>query len=195
MILSLSLSITHRRQIKVIVPEYTNKGKISLVAHSGVVVESATVLVIPLPPLDPLGLVIYDDAPKNGWSKWGGWGGGSSDINNSDNVREGDKGIKVVFGGDWGGPIQMGGGNSSTSGFTHFAISIFGNPGTGGKVVNLIVKGGTIEEKQITIVEGEWTEYRLPLATTFGNPATLTELFMQDRGWAGTIYVDAIGMR
>ncbi len=181
-------------QIKVLVPDYTNKGKISLVAFSGVKVESTDVLVIPLPPLAPLGLVIYDDAMKNGWSKWGGWGSGSSDINNTDNVRMGDKGIKIVFGGGWGGSFQAGG-SSSTAGFTKFVLSIFGNPGTGGKVVNLIVKGGTTEEKQITIVEGEWTEYELPLSTTFGNPATITEMFFQDRDWSGTIYVDHIGLR
>jgi hypothetical protein len=181
-------------QIKVIVPDYTNKGKISLVAFSGVKVESTDVLVIPLPPLAPLGFVIYDDALQNGWSKWGGWGSGSSDINNTDNVRMGDKGIKIVFGGGWGGSFQTGG-SAATAGYTKFVLSIFGNPGTGGKVVNLIVKGGTTEEKQITIVEGEWTEYEFPLSTTFGNPVTLTEMFFQDRDWSGTIYVDHIGLR
>ena len=182
-------------EIVVTIPNYTNKGKISLVVASGVSVESSTILVIPLPPLAPLAFTIYDDALKNGWQKWGGWGGGSSDINNSDNVREGTKGIKIVFGNDWGGAMQLGGGNTSTAGFTKFVVNIFGTAGTGGKVVNLIVKGGTIEEKQITIVEGEWTEYEFSLTTVFGSPATLNELFFQDRGWAGTIYVDAIGLR
>jgi hypothetical protein len=110
-------------------------------------------------------------------------------------VRDGDKGIKIAFGGDWGGAMQLGGGNSSTSGYTQFVVSIFGTAGTGGKVVNLIVKGGSTEEKQITIVEGEWTEYKLPLSSTFGSPGTITELFFQDRGWSGTIYVDHIGLR
>ena len=182
-------------EIVVTIPNYTNKGKVSVVAFSGVAIESSDVLTIPLPPLEPLGLAIFDDALKNGWQKWGGWGGGSSDLNNTDNVRDGDKGIKVVFGGDWGGPMQLGGGNSSTAGFTQFAVSIFGTPGTGGKVVNLIVKGGSTEEKQITIVEGEWTEYKFPLSSTFGSPATITELFFQDRGWSGTLYVDHIGLR
>jgi hypothetical protein len=182
-------------QIVVTIPDYTNKGKVSVVAASGVAVESSDILTIPLPPLAPLGLAIFDDALQNGWQKWGGWGGGSSDLNNTDNVREGDKGIKVVFGGDWGGPMQLGSGNSSTTGFTKFVVSIFGTPGTGGKVVNLIVKGGSTEEKQITIVEGEWTEYEFLLSTTFGSPATITELFFQDRGWSGTLYVDHIGLR
>ncbi|HOX82173.1 MAG TPA: hypothetical protein PLS08_04025, partial [Chryseolinea sp.] len=98
-------------------------------------------------------------------------------------------------GNDWGGAMQFGGGSSSTSGFTKFGISIFGTPGTGGKVVNLIVKGGTKEEKQITIIEGEWTDYNFSLSSDFGSPATITEMFFQDRGFAGTIYVDGIGLR
>jgi hypothetical protein len=181
-------------EIVVTIPDYTNKGKISLVAFSGLKVESSAVLIMPLPPLEPLGKVIYDDALRNGWTK-GGWGGGSADLNNSDNVREGEEAIKVVFAAGWGGPLQMGSGNMSTAGYTEFAISIFGTPGMGGKVVNLVVKGGTTEEKQITIVEGEWTEYRLPLSSTFGSPATITEIFLQDRDWSGTLYVDAIGLR
>ena len=182
-------------EIVVTIPAFTNKGKISVVAFSGVAVESSDILVIPLPPLEALGFVVYDDVLKNGWQKWGGWGSGSSDINNSDNVREGNKGIKIVFANDWGGPLQFGGGNSSTAGFTKFGLSIFGTPGTGGQVVNLIVKGGTTEEKQITIVEGEWTDYNLSLSSDFGNPSTITEMFFQSRGWAGTIYVDGIGLR
>jgi hypothetical protein len=184
-----------KNEIVVTIPNFVNKGKISAVAFSGVKVESSDVLVIPLPPLDPLGLAIFDDALENGWQKWGGWGAGSSDASNTDNVREGSVGIKVVLGGDWGGALQFGNGNFSTTGFTEFAVSIFGTPGTGGKVVNLIVKGGTIEEKQITIVEGEWTEYKLSLSSVFGSPSTITEIVFQDRGWSGTLYVDHIGLR
>lgn len=182
-------------EIVMTIPDYANKGKISLVAFSGIKIESSVVLVIPLPPLEPLAKVIYDDVLQNGWQKWGGWGGGSSDLDNSDNVRDGDKGIKLVSGGDWGAPIQLGGGNMPVDGHTMFAISIFGTPGTGGKVITLAVKGGSIESTEITIVEGDWTEYRLPLNTTFGDPDPITEIYIQDHGWAGTLYVDAIGLR
>ncbi len=75
-------------EIVVTIPNFTNKGKISLVAYSGLSVESSKVLIMPLPPLEPLAKVIYDDALQNGWTKWGGWGG-TSDLDNSDNVREG----------------------------------------------------------------------------------------------------------
>lgn len=176
-------------QIVVTIPEYAARGKISLVPYSGVKIESADVLMLPLEPL-----TIYGDALANGWVKWDGWGGGSSDVDNNENVHEGNKSVKVVFGGDWGGPLQLSG-NTPTAGYSDFAISIYGTPGTGGKVINLIAKGGSAESTEITIVEGEWTEYRLPLGSTFGNPKNLTEIILQDHGWAGTIYVDAIGLR
>ena len=176
-------------EIVVTIPEYAARGKISLVPYSGVKIESADVLMLPLEPL-----TIYGDALDNGWVKWDGWGAGSSDVNNSDNVREGNKSIKVVFGGDWGGPLQAGG-NTPTAGYADFAISVYGTPGTGGKAISLIVKGGSKESTEITIIEGEWTEYLLPLNSTFGDPPKLTEIIVQDHGWAGTIYIDAIGLR
>jgi hypothetical protein len=183
-------------ELVVTVPEEANQGKISLVVHSLLQVESEEALALEgaLPPLAPLGVAFYVDALQNGWQKWGGWGGGSSDLASTDNVRDGTTAIKVIFASDWGGPLQLGGGNTSTAGRTEIAFSIFGGPGTGGKELNALVKGGSTEEKIITMVEGEWTEFKIPLAD-FGNPATITEFIFQSRGWAGTIYVDHIGLR
>lgn len=180
-------------EIVVTIPEEANKGTITLVAYSKVPVESSTPLELigDLPPLAPLATAFYDDAMANGWQKWGGWGSGSADIASSDNVRDGEKSIKVIFGGDWGGALQMGGGNSATSGKTHVVFSIFGTTGTGGKELNVLIAGN---EKKITIVEGEWTEYLVPL-TDVGSPASINEFTLQDRGWSGTIYIDHIGLR
>jgi hypothetical protein len=92
--------------------------------------------------------------------------------------------------------MQLGGGNSSTTGYTEFAISIFGTPGTGGKQLNLVVKnGGAATEKIITVIENEWTEYKFSIAGDLAGIPTITELFLQDRGWSGTLYVDHIGLR
>lgn len=180
-------------EIVITVPEEANKGAITLVPYSNVLIESATALELigDLPPLAPLATAFYDDAMANGWQKWGGWGGGSSDINSNDNVRDGEKSIKVNFGGDWGGALQMGGGNSSTAGKTHVVFSIFGTTGTNDKELNVIIAG---QEKIVRIVEGEWTEYLVPL-TDIASPASINEFTLQDRGWSGTIYIDHIGLR
>lgn len=183
-------------QIVVKVPKEANKGKISLRAYSGVTVESADALEIAgdLPPLDALGLAFYDDDVKNGWSKWGGWGSGSVDMASAENVRDGEKSIKVSFGGGWGGTLQMGG-SSATAGYTEFRFSIFGTPGTNGKKINVIVKGGSKEEHEVSVVEGEWTEYRWTLAGDLGAPATIKEFILQDKDWSGTIFIDHIGLK
>src|SRR5690606_28019242 len=104
-------------EIVVTVPETANQGRVSVVTFSAVNIESENPLQLvgALPALDPLGLAFYVDGLENGWQKWGGWGGGSSDIDNTSNVRDGEKAIKVIFDADWGGPFQLGGGNSSTA--------------------------------------------------------------------------------
>jgi len=183
-------------EIVVKVPEDASKGVIGLQAVSGVVVESTDVLEVAgsLPPPPPLGKAFYRDDLENGWQKWSGWGAGSSDLAFTGNVREGNTAIQVTFGGGWGGALQLGGGNAPTAGFTEFVVSIYGTPGSGGKKINLNVKGSSPDSKAIEIVEGEWTDFRIPLAD-YGNPETITEVQFQDQGWAGTIYVDFIGLR
>lgn len=180
-------------EIVVTVPEDANKGNITLIPYSQVPVESATALELigDLPPATPLSTVFYDDGMENGWQKWGGWGGGSSDINNNENARDGEKSIKVNLGGDWGGALQMGGGNASTSGKTYIAFSIFGTAGTNDKELNVLIAG---KEKVIKIVEKEWTDYLVPL-TDIASPASINEFTLQDRGWSGTIYIDHIGLK
>lgn len=178
------------------VPKDANKGKISLKAYSGVMVESANAMEIAgdLPPLDALGLAFYDDELKNGWSKWNGWGSGSVDMGSAEKVRDGAKAIKVTFGGDWGGPLQMGG-SSATAGYTELRFSVFGAAGTNGKKLNVIVKGGTKENHEIVIVEGEWTEYKWNIASDLGSAETVKEFTLQDQAWSGTIFIDHIGLK
>jgi len=87
------------------------------------------------------------------------------------------------------------GGSSATAGFTEFRFSIFGTPGTNGKKLNVIIKGGAKENHEISVVEGEWTEYKWLIATELGAPATIKEFILQDTDWAGTIFIDHIGLK
>jgi hypothetical protein len=187
-------------EIVVKVPMGTLKGKLIFsVLNSTLTAESGQTLEVfgGLPPLEALRKAFYDDKVQNGWQMWGGWGSKSTLTNfaSTENVRDGVNSIKVTFGGDWGGPLQLGGGNTPTAGYTHVAISIFGGAGTSGKKLNVTFKGGSKETKEVVLVEGEWTEYRFSLANDFGNPATITEFFLQDQGFSGTIFVDHIGLR
>lgn len=183
-------------ELVVVVPDEATGGAITAISFSGInIVSSDAVAIIgDLPPLAPLKAVMYDDALKSGFGKWGGWGGGSTDLDNTEKVRDGEKSMKIEFTNSWGGQAQIGGGNLSTSGATDFVLSVFGGPGTNGKKLNVVAKGGSNEQQEITVVEGEWTEYKLPL-TGYGSPATITEFFLQEQGWAGIIWVDFVGVR
>jgi hypothetical protein len=47
---------------------------------------------------------------------------------------------------------------------------------------------------QVTIVEGEWSTFSLPLSS-FASSDPLTEVVLQSAGWSGVIHVDHVGLR
>lgn len=178
-------------QIVIKVPATATKGLITLVAYSMVQVTSVEKLLIvgDLPDLAPLGTVIYKDALENGWQEWG-WGM-TKDMASTENVRDGDKSIKVVYGGSWGA-LRFGNGSLATAPYSEYTFSIYGEVGTNGKILKISANWGVAYD--LVIQEGKWVEYKLQKAT-LGNPATLGDLVFQDSGWSGTIYVDHVGMR
>jgi hypothetical protein len=178
-------------QLVLKVPPLTSKGLITLVAYSGVTIESLQKLLIvgDLPDLAPVKYAFYEDALMNGWGDWG-WGG-PRDFNNTENVRDGDKSIKVSCNGSWGA-VYLGGGNVDLSAYSEFTFALFGKSGTDGKVLQVSVNwGGSYD---ITIQEGKWVEYKLTKAN-LGNPTKITDLVFKETGWVGVIYLDHIGLR
>lgn len=176
------------------VPAEANKGTLTLVAFSGVEVETeqAIELVGDLPPLAPLVYAFYVDALQNGWGNWG-WGG-AVDFANADNVRDGEKSIKKTYDGSWDA-LRFGGGSVDIAGKTHLVFSVFGDAGTGGKKLQLILNEQWSSPSHVfDVVEGEWVEISLPLAD-IGAPATIKDILWQAQGWSGTVYVDHVGFR
>lgn len=140
--------------------------------------------------------VIYDDVNKSPFGVGGGWGaaGAATNIASTENPRIGTKSVKVTFGGDWGGGCQFGTwGNSplSTSGTSYFAFSVYGGPGTAGKQINVNVSG---VQAQVTINEGSWKDVKI-LLSDVGSPASISEVWFQDRGFSGTLFFDQIGLK
>jgi hypothetical protein len=173
------------------VPATTTKGVITLVAYSDVQVVSTQKLLIvgDLPDLAPLAYAFYEDDLMNGWSDWG-WGG-ARDRSNTENVRDGDKSYKISCDGSWGA-LYLGGGNVSLANYTELTFSLFGTPGTNGKVIQVSANWGASYD--ITIQEGKWVEYKLTMAN-IGNPTKITDLVFKETGWVGTYYLDHIGLR
>lgn len=173
------------------IPEEANKGKVSLVAYSDVVVESEESLIFvgDLPDLPPLTFGLYIDGFTNNTQNWG-WGT-TTDASNTENVRDGETALKITFSNSWGAfkPTNF---NINSSDYRELTFSIFATPGTGGKVINMSLNGGAAIA--ITLEEGKWVEYKFTMAQ-LGNPASMTDVQFQEAGWAGTIYMDHIGFR
>ncbi len=88
--------------------------------------------------------------------------------------------------------MKFANGNVSTASYNEITFSVFGTPGTGGKKIMVSANGGA--QYLVTIVEGEWTEYKLT-KTDLGNPATISDLAFQIQDWTGVIYIDHVGLR
>jgi hypothetical protein len=174
------------------------RGQITLgVLNSTVTVKSTDVLEITgSAPPPTVALPFYDDAVTSNWTStgWigGGWGG-TADYNNSSPVRAGTKSVKIDYVGGWGSPLQLGGANIPFAGYTHFKISIYGGAGSNGKNINIGLNGG--DSYTINVVEGEWTDYAIPIASMTAASA-LTEIWVKEYNGSGgfTVYVDAMGL-
>ncbi len=182
-------------QIVVTVPTGTLKGKIILsVLNSSLTVESAAVLDLigGLPPLADFPYAIYTDALQNGFQDWS-WA--TRDFNSTANVRQGDKSIKVTYGsGGYEGITFHNDGGPATGAYTKLEFSVFGEAGTAGKQLNVVINGNWGTPYVVTIIGGEWTTYSINLSA-LGNPNPLKEIILQSAGFAGVVYVDHVGLR
>jgi len=179
------------------VPSGVTRGKLTLgVLNSTLTVLSTDILEITgsVPP-PTIAFPIYNDAVTSNWNGWigGGWGG-TKDLNNTSPVREGSKSIKIDYVGGYGSPLQLGGASITLAPYTTFKISVYGAPGSGGKTVS-IAFNQTNNKYNISVVEGKWTDYVIPVSTLTAS-ATLTEIWVQEFTGGGgfAIYVDAIGL-
>jgi hypothetical protein len=180
-------------QLVVTVPQSTNHGAITLLPNSLVPVVSTSILTLvgDLPTLPPLAYPFYDDQLENNCQNWG-WGTTAVDFSNTENVRDGTDAIKITYAGSWGA-VKLANLSVASAAYSTLEFSIYGTAGTGGNTINIAVNGGA--NYQITVTEGQWTDFKLPL-TDFGSlvPATITDVMFQETGWAGVIYMDRVGL-
>lgn len=178
------------------VPKGVTEGKITLsVLNSSLTVQSTDILKITgaVPP-PVIAFPIYKDAVTSNWNGWVGEGwGGTKDYANTSPVRDGDKSIKITYAGGYGSPLQLGAGSIDVTPYTTFKISIYGGPASNGLKVSLGINGK--DSYTITLVEGKWTDYQIPLSDLkiSGN---ITEILLKEFNDLGgfTIYVDDIGL-
>jgi hypothetical protein len=184
-------------QIVVTVPTGVLKGKITLaVLNSSLIVQSSNDLDITggLPPLADFPFAIYTDALQNTFQDWSYTT--THDFNSTANVRQGTKSIKSVYdaGNGYQGTTFHAGTAASTTGYTLLEFSVFGEAGTDGKKLNVVINGNYGGPTQVTLVAGAWTTFSLPFSS-LGSPATIGEIVLQSAGWGATIHIDHVGFR
>ncbi|MEZ7494327.1 IPT/TIG domain-containing protein [Leeuwenhoekiella aequorea] len=136
--------------------------------------------------------VIYDDALADSW--WiGGWAG-TQDFENTERVKRGDFSIKRTYEGGYSGfQIGNGGATIDLSTMSAVKVSIYG--GEGINDVKIVLNGNDGVGKVITIEEGVWNDFTIPLSE-LGSPAVLTEFWVQE--FSGTVpavvYIDDLGL-
>ena len=177
-------------EIQVVIPDDAEGGTLVITTIHGFAVPVA----VPFGDQLKLATVIFDDAVHAPLKAGGGWGGAVTDAANTEKTRAGTVSVKVTFGGDWGGGAQFGNWDGlvlSTTGASYYAFSIYGGTGTVGKNINANVAGKVIE---VTVEEGKWKDVQIPLED-FDSPTGINEIWFQDRGWSGTVYIDQIGLK
>jgi hypothetical protein len=150
--------------------------------------------------------LIYDDALAKGW--WiGGWNGGDNpDFSNTSPVKRGTHSIAVTYLGGYAGfQVGNGGGTISLTDKSAIKVSIYGGPGSEGKLVRIMVMGPDKDGKQaisdnegvvVTLKAGQWTDYTIPLSSFGTRPVVMEQLRIQELSGIvtpETIYIDDIG--
>jgi len=183
-------------QIVVTVPVGALKGKVAVgVSNPADTVQSTDILDITgLPPLADFTFPIYTDANQNGFQDWSYTV--THDFANTENVRQGTKAIKAVYGGNtYQGITFHNGSTLSVAGYTKLEFSVFAEPSLNGKKLQVVTNGdysGAVP--QVTLVGGSWTTFTVTLAS-MGNPAGISEIVLQAAGFTGTVYIDHVGLR
>lgn len=176
-------------QIDVVIPSGAQGGTVVLYT----IHDFAVPVTVPFGNQLTLLSVIYDDVVHNPFGPGGGWNT-TTDAANTENPRVGTKSIKVTYGGSWGGGSQFGTwccSPLSTAGASYYAFSIYGGLGTDGKEINVNVSGQQIG---VVIKEGQWKDVKI-LLSDVGSPSSLSEIWFQDKGWSGVVYIDQIGLK
>ena len=184
-------------QIVVTVPVGALKGKVAVgVSNPTDTIQSPTSLDITgLPPLADFPLAIYTDANQNGFQDWSYTD--THDFANTENVRQGAKAIKAVYGGNTyqGITFHNAGTAPSTSGYTKLEFSVFAPVALNGKKLQVVTNGSySSNVVQVTLVGGAWTTYSVNLSS-MGSPASISEIVLQAGGFTGTLYIDHVGLR
>jgi hypothetical protein len=142
----------------------------------------------------PLSLTLFDDQVYFGGGNWS-WGN-TTVTNSTEQAYSGTKSWKHTNTGGDGGASVGGMSGVDASSLAVFKFSLYGGPGTNNKTVAAILNDTWGNYNTVTIKEGQWTEFSIPL--TSYSSVTLSNItrwaFKMESATAGMyFYVDRVG--
>ncbi len=184
-------------QIVFSLPEGAESGGVTYTTIHGYSNNLGVTLIVPGEGPPPLAITMYDDEVFYNGGDWS-WGTVLSDQASTEQFYSGS--VSWKFTTDSDGGVSSGGMNPvDASGQGTFVFSLYGGEGTDGAQVAAILGDDTGDVwgnyNSVTLVEGEWTEYRLPLTQYPDvNLSSVQRWIFKVEGITGTtIYVDRVG--
>lgn len=183
-------------EIKVLLPEGAKAASVKYTTIHGFTGNLGVNVVLPGDGPKPLAITVYDDEANDG-ATTEAWGG-TADPASTEQAYSGSISYKFTTEGDGGAKIINASVDASAMGV--YVFSLYGGPGTDGKNVAVILGSGGNDNwgnyNTATLVEGEWTEYRIPL-TSYPDvdlSAVTNFVFKPEGAAAGdVIYIDRVG--
>jgi hypothetical protein len=138
----------------------------------------------------------FEDSFENSWSDYG-WGNSPSISQTV--VKRGTSSIKVAYSGGYDGFVIQPGNNSGVTTNSAIKFSIYGGKGTDGKNIHLILNYNFKVAVQVTLSEGKWVDYLIPVVNFVDSknplPSSLNALVFQEySGNSSVFYMDDVGL-
>lgn len=180
-------------QIVFALPSTAKSGGITYTTIHGYSNNLGVTVRVPAPGPPPLPITLYDETLATGGGDWS-WNQLVSDRESTEQFYSGD--VSWKFETDNGGGLSAGGITAiDVSGQEVFTFALYGGPGTDGAIVAAILNDNWSDFNSVTLEEGKWTEYQIPLSSY--PTTTLTGIvrfaFKVDSQPASLIYADRVG--
>jgi hypothetical protein len=179
------IGIPTKTEIKIKIPPAVSQASITVSTAGGSTVSSNSFFAFKK--------LLYQDAWSADMTSYGGWGG-TGDIANTTGGVRGTKSIKLNYTG-YDCPLQFAytGPTLSLSNFTSLKLSIYGGTGSAGKLVKVQLNGVAAVSATLTLTEGAFTDYVIPLST-FPAAVNFTKIWVvESSNSKAPIYIDEIG--
>jgi hypothetical protein len=149
-------------------------------------------IVVPAPGPPPLVITMFDETTAPGGGNWS-WSASSQDQASTEQFLSGD--VSWKFETTSGGGLSVGGMTPiDATGQEVFSFSLFGGPGTEGFSVAAILNDNWSDYNAVTLHEGKWTSYQIPLSSyPTTNISQIVRFALKPESTPSLFYADRVG--